>query len=342
MMTSNNFFDPTTAPYINPSTDHRTALITGGNSGVGWYTVLHLYLHGYSVYVAGRTESKVRKAIDEIKEEARKRAEKYSEAEKKERHFGSIDYVYIDLLDLSTVNSAVEEFGKKESALHLLINNAGIMGVPYEVTKDGYEIQYQVNFVSHLLLTLKLMPFLKKISEKGTVVPRIITLTSLGHKLTSYKYYHPSAMLNNKPNFAYTWVRYSVAKLAEIHFMKVLAMMHPDILCVAVHPGVVTGTELYNYWKQLPVVGVFAGGFFNLSSSLMGVSNEEGALASLRTALDPTITPTKDSGKYYVTGGVEEMPSKIALNKENSITTWNWNIEQLKKRNFEFNASTIE
>ena len=47
----------------------------------------------------------------------------------------------------------------KKKILDILINNAGLMGVPYEVTKDDYEIQYQVNFVAHYLLTLKLLPF---------------------------------------------------------------------------------------------------------------------------------------------------------------------------------------
>ena len=56
-----NFFKPESAPFYNPKDQRKVALITGGNSGIGWFTALHLYLHGYIVYVAGRTESKVLK-----------------------------------------------------------------------------------------------------------------------------------------------------------------------------------------------------------------------------------------------------------------------------------------
>lgn len=66
MPTRSKFYNPTTAPYYNPKTERKVVIITGGNSGIGWYTTLHLYLHGYVVYMAGRTELKVRKAFEDI------------------------------------------------------------------------------------------------------------------------------------------------------------------------------------------------------------------------------------------------------------------------------------
>ena len=93
-------------------------------------------------------------------------------------------------MDLSSIPKAVAEFAAaKEEKLDVLINNAGVMGVPYEVTKDDYEIQYQVNFVAHFLLTLQLVPYLRKTVDAGGT-PRIVNLSSIGHNF-SYKHFRP-------------------------------------------------------------------------------------------------------------------------------------------------------
>ena len=322
------FFDPSTAPYYDPKETRKVVFITGGNSGIGWYTVLHLYLHGYIVYVAGRTESKVLKAIDDIKAEAENRQAK----ETTKHPLGELNYIHIDLLDLSTVTKAVDEFAEKEKILDVLINNAGLMGVPYEVTKDDYEIQYQVNFVAHYLLTLKLLPFLQSAVKIG-VTPRIINLASIGHNF-QFKHFTPEQNKFDKfPNSVFTWVRYGIAKSSQIQFAKELANHYPDILSVSVHPGVILGTELYNHWKNIPIIGIGARGIFALSDKLIGVSNEEGSLATLRAALDPSLT-LKENGEYLITGGKIDEPSKIASNTQYSKETWDWNYEQLKKRGY--------
>jgi len=332
-----NYFDPRTAPYLIPAIDRRVAFITGGNSGIGWFTILHLYLHGYVVYIAGRTESKVRKAIEDIKSEATKRVSEYTKEEQNSRSLGSLDYVYLDLLDLSTVEAAAESLSKKESELHILINNAGIMGVPYEETTDGYEIQYQVNFASHFLLSFKLLPLIKNAALKGSIQPRIIQLTSEGHR-ASYRYFQPDENLNRTPNFLYTWYRYGAAKLASIQFMNLLGKENPEILCVSVHPGIIFGTELFNYWKKLPVVGNLLSASIYAVSPLIGVQIEEGSLSTLKVALDPALNLLEDSGKYYVTGGLEGSASRVAQNEKDAITTWNWNLDYMNKLGFSIDA----
>lgn len=334
------YFDPNTAPFLNPAVDRRVAFITGGNSGIGWFTILHLYLHGYTVYVAGRTESKVRKAIEDIKIEAEKRVKEYTKEEQDARSLGSLDYVYLDLLDLSTVVATAESFSKKEPELHILINNAGIMGVPYEETKDGYEIQYQVNFASHFLLTFKLLPLIKKVALKGSIQPRIIQLTSGGHR-ASYRYFQPSENMNKFPNILYTWYRYGAAKLASIQFMNLLGKANPDILCVSVHPGIIFGTELFKYWKKMPIFGYLSSASMYAVAPLIGVQIEEGSLSTLKTALDPKINLLQDNGKYYVTGGSEGSTSRVAQNEKDAITTWNWNLDYMRKHNFNIDAPKL-
>ncbi|KAI5961803.1 hypothetical protein CANMA_003780 [Candida margitis] len=334
MPTRSKFYNPSTAPYYNPETERKVAIITGGNSGIGWYTTLHLYLHGYVVYMAGRTESKVKKAFEDIEKEAKARVAANKDA-KSDHVFGELHYIHIDLLDLSTVPKAVAAFAAaKEEKLDVLINNAGIMGVPYQVTKDDYEIQYQVNFVTHFLLTLQLVPFLQKTVEAGST-PRIVNLSSIGHNF-AYKYFKPEKnKLNAFPNSIWTWVRYGIAKAAEIQITKEWAIKYPKFLSIAIHPGVILGTNLYDYWRQIPIIKYPASAIFALSDKVMGVSNEEGSLATLRAAMDPTLNTKQDNGEFLVTGGIVEKPSKVASNLEYAKETWDWNIEQLKKRGFD-------
>lgn len=330
-MGKKDFYDPTTAEYINPQKQRRVVIISGANSGIGYYTALHLYLHGYVVYIAGRTELKVKTAINQLEAEAKSRVEKYTEEEKDGRFLGSFKFLYIDLLDLSTVVGAAEEFGKLESKLHILINNAGIMGVPNTISKDGYEIQYQVNFVSHFLFTFKLLPYLKNVIDEG-LTPRVVTLSSMLHHV-SRKYYHPTTSFDAFPNFYYSLLRYGNAKAAAIEFMKKFAVEYPEIQSASIHPGVILETELLSSWKKVPILGYLTKGLFWLLGKFVGVSLEEGSLATLRAALDPQLT-LKDSGTFYIDGGVVDTPSAVTTNQDNINTTWNWNIEELEKKGF--------
>ncbi|KAF3986406.1 hypothetical protein FT663_04890 [Candidozyma haemuli var. vulneris] len=329
MAPRSQFYDPTTATYYNPKEDRRVAIVTGGNSGIGWHTVLQLYLHGFIVYVAGRTESKVLKAIEDIKTEAKKRVEAYNDSERKERFLGTVTYIHFDCCDLASVVSCAEKFAKKENKLHVLINNAGLMAVPYEETKDGYEIQYQVNFVAPFLFTLKLLSNLKAAEVDG--LPRVVMLSSEGHR-SAVKYYDPSDKIKCTPNFIYTWIRYGVAKTAEIHFAKKLAELHPGILSIAVHPGVIVETELFNHWKNLPLIGWVYKSSSVVIDKTVGVKMEEGCLASLRAALDPSLE--NENGSYLTTGGVLSKPTKIASEPKYIEKTWEANVEELKKKGF--------
>lgn len=325
-----HFYDPTTAEYFNSEVTRRVAIVTGGNSGIGWYTVLHLYLHGYVVYVAGRTESKVLKAIEDIKVEANARVAKYSEVEKLLRFLGSLQYINFDCCDLKSVERCATTFLEKEPKLHVLINNAGIMAVPFELTKDNYEIQYQVNFVAPFLFSLKLLPALK--AAESDTTPRLITLSSVGHYFAG-KYYQPGDHMNHFPLFYYSFIRYNNAKSAVVQFTKKFAEKFPNILAFSVHPGVITETQLFKPLTKLPYFGWLLSAGTNLSGYLIGVSPEEGALATLRAAMDESLVK-EGSGLYLLTGGVINTPSKIALDIENINNTWNKNLEMLSNRNF--------
>lgn len=327
-------FDPESISYFNPNVDRRVALITGGNSGVGWYTVLHLYLHGYIVYIAARSKTRVNTSINELKEEAMVIRLKYtSQQSSNERFLGELYFLDIDLLSLSSVLNAVKTFKSREKHLNILINNASVMALPYSITKDGFEIQMQTNYISPFLLTTKLLPLLESSSElfPKSGPPKIIYLSSIGHQL-AFKYFNLNSTFNYRPNIVFTWFRYGLAKTCGIHFMKMLALRNPKILCMSVHPGFVMNTNLFSYWTRLPIIGILFWCLFQIFGFLFGVSSEQGSYATVRCCLDPKLSLEEDNGKYFATNSAEAEPSKIARNMNFAARTWIWTVQELSER----------
>lgn len=153
----------------------------------------------------------------------------------------------MDHNSLSTVVSAAKGFLSRETVLHGLINNAGIMATPFALTEDGWEAQWQTNYLAHWVFTYHLLPLMlatSKILPPGCV--RIVNLSSSGH------FSAPKGGIN----FADTSVgesgmqRYGQSKLANILHVKTLHNLYgPDsptaeagrgeIWTTAVHPGLV-------------------------------------------------------------------------------------------------------
>lgn len=312
-------YNPETAPYYDPATQKRVAVVTGGNSGIGWWTVLHFYLHGFTVYVAGRTELKVLAAIEGVKKEAA--------ARHKTGHLGSLHYIKLDCLDLDLVAACADELRKREPRIHVLVNNAGIMAVPFEMSKDGFEVQYQVNFVAPFLLTLRLVPSLE--AAQVDARPRVVFVSSIGHNMAQW-YYEPTDPIRKLPDFLFAWVRYGNAKTAEILLSKKLAQKYPNIESHAVHPGLIFDTGLYDTWNNKAGFGRLFRLLTGTKDSLVGVSPEQGSLATLRAAWDAGL----DNGAYLTTGGALSRSSRITLNQKNMDKTWDVTFARLADKGY--------
>jgi NAD(P)-dependent dehydrogenase (short-subunit alcohol dehydrogenase family) len=152
--------------------------------------VARLAEHGAHVYMCARNPAKASAAIASIKELYPK---------------SNITLLEMDQMNLSSVVAAAKLFLSKEVALHGLVNNAGIMATPFEVSKDGYEAQWQTNYLAHWVFTSDLLPLMLKTSKTlpaGSV--RIVNISSAGHFVA------PSGGINfadtnlpNKPNNRY-------------------------------------------------------------------------------------------------------------------------------------------
>ncbi|KAK6813067.1 hypothetical protein RU639_010835 [Aspergillus parasiticus] len=220
-------------PGTLPDLKGKVFIVTGGNSGIGYYTVAHLAEHGAHVYMCARSPEKGTAAIANIKEM---------------HPSANIDLLQMDLMDLTSVVAAANHFLTLETALHGLANNAGIMATPFEITKDGYEAQWQTNYLAHWVLTQHLLPLMLRTAKTlhpGSV--RIVNLTSSGH-LAAPKggiNFKDLSLKDNGP-----WARYGQSKLANILHAKVLHKAYGpgspsaqngegEIWVSSVHPGLV-------------------------------------------------------------------------------------------------------
>ena len=102
---------------VPPNLQGYIAIVTGGNSGIGFETALQLALHGARVYIAARSKSRIMNAIDQMK----------ASTTRKELDLRTLD---LDLGSLRSVDTAARTFMKAESRLDILINNAGV-SYPY-------------------------------------------------------------------------------------------------------------------------------------------------------------------------------------------------------------------
>lgn len=155
--------------------DGKVFLVTGGSSGIGLELVKILYARNARVYIAGRDEEKTRHVIQDI------RATVLSTG-------GSIDFLHLELDNLASIKSSVEDFKAKESRLHVLWNNAGISQPPLgSVSKQGIELQLATNCLGPFLFTQMLMPLLQAAASEsqtpGSV--RVVWATSQVIELTA-------------------------------------------------------------------------------------------------------------------------------------------------------------
>ncbi|KAK7061205.1 NAD P-binding protein [Favolaschia claudopus] len=128
-----------------PDLSGQVMIVTGGNSGVGKETVKALLQHNAKVYVAARSEEKAKAAITDLKSETGKEAQ----------------LLLVDLADLHSIKRAAAEFTQKESHLHVLFNNGGVMIPPHDqLTAQNIDLQFGTNVLGHFYLTKLLLPTL--------------------------------------------------------------------------------------------------------------------------------------------------------------------------------------
>jgi len=274
----------------------KIAIVTGANTGLGLQTSLGLAKADYTVILACRSESKAQAAMAQIKRKV---------------PAASLDFIALDLIDRASIRQFAETFSQRYDHLDLLVNNAGVMGPDYTITKNGLELQFDANHLGHFYLTALLLDKLDQDYET-----RIVNVSSLAARREwadiHFDNLNFEGLYNEGPKlFGLSgMVAYSQSKLANILFTMELrdrlAGAGKKIKAVVVHPGV-SFTDLARNmpWYMRLLAPVLA--------PLMGMSKPaQGAESALYGALNPDVNP----GDFIGPTGKEERggpPGKVPL-----------------------------
>ena len=234
----------------------KIIVITGANSGIGYEAARALAAKGATVIMACRDQQKGHRAAQNIENEGPP---------------GEVAVMQLDLADLASVRQFTQDFHSNYAKLDILINNAGVMAIPYQKTADGFEMQFGTNHLGHFALTGLLLDRLLQTENS-----RVVTVSSTAHTMGQVDFDN----LNSERSYS-RWGAYGLSKLANLLFayelQRKLSEAGSSTLSTAAHPGY-SATNLQR-----------ASWAFRLLNPIIAQSQEMGALPMLYAAADPNI-----------------------------------------------------
>ncbi|MFE0255177.1 oxidoreductase [Streptomyces sp. NPDC059010] len=258
-----------------PDQSGRVAVVTGANSGLGYVTARELTRRGARVVLACRSEARGAAARDRMAAEV---------------PGADVELRRLDLGDLASVREFAETF--PYDRLDLLVNNAGVMALPYGTTADGFETQFGVNHLGHFALTGLLLPTLL-----GTPGARVVTVSSPVHAMANIDVRDLNSELRYR-----RWTAYARSKTANLLFTHELARRlaargTADVVAAAAHPGY-ADTNLQTAGPRM--AGRRAGeSFMRIGNRVFAQSAEAGALPTLYAATAPEVRPDSFTGPSF-------------------------------------------
>ena len=249
-----------------PDQSGRVAVVTGANGGLGLEVARELARKGGRVVMLARDQAKAEAARASIRDELPD---------------ASLELRPLDLASLASVGEAAARILADHPRIDVLVNNAGVMGVPERRTTDGFELQLAVNHLGHFALTAHLLSALLQSPDA-----RVVSVTSTGrHAGRPIDLDNPNLRGSYDP-----WRAYGQSKLANLHFALELDRRFRaagvPARSIVVHPGF-TNTDL-----QARSVRETGGGrsqrFFRAAVERFGMTPAQGALPLLRAATDPS------------------------------------------------------
>ena len=264
-----------------------TFLVTGANSGIGRALVEALAARGGTVILAARSEERTRPVVDEIRR-------RYPGVE--------IQFLLIDVSDLSSVRNAAAQFLASGHGLDVLVNNAGVAGTQ-RITPDSFDLTYATNHIGPFLLTNLLLPRLQE-ARQG----RVVNISSGAHYRV--KEIDWSVLERRTVPKRSAFPDYAVTKLMNVLHAKELArrLTGGRVTTYALHPGAVAS----NIWRKVPQP-------LQWFMKLFMISNEVGAKTPLYCATAPELATA--TGRYYDKSR-EVAPSALANNQAMARELW--------------------
>ncbi|BEV35341.1 oxidoreductase [Synechococcus sp. M16CYN] len=270
-----------------PCQEGRLALVTGANIGLGLETTRSLAQKGATVIMACRNRKKGEAARRQLLTEG----------------LSGLDLLELDLADLDSVGRAAASLNEQYGHLNLLVNNAGIMAPPRQLSAQGYELQFAVNHLGHMALTQRLLPLMASQADA-----RVVTVTSGAQYFGRIRW--------DDLNWTKRYDRYGAygqSKLANVMFalelQSRLQSKNSSVQSFAAHPGIAR-TNLQpaalasggNHWEAL---------VYRLMDPLFQ-SSSMGVLPQLYAAT----APNAQGGEHYgpaQLGGLRGSPTQCRI-----------------------------
>jgi len=296
----------------------KTAVVTGASSGLGLEVALQLAKKGCHVVMGCRHPEKAELAKKQIQEQC---------------PGVKLSIEQIDMLDLASVDFFAKIIAEKYPEISLLVNNAGVVDLPFAKSKDGFEKTFQTNYLSHFLLTSSLYPLLR-----NNIDARIIFIGSTHHTEGKINF---DDLQDEKHHTARS--PYYNSKLMILNFCMELNRRIKkeghDVMSIATHPGfaatnILTSTE----GKQSNFI---KNAFFNFLKNHVAQPVATGALSILYAAT----SPDAKGGEYYGPSGFQEYWGKLHVthgidkvyDEKAAEILWEMS-EQLLNQKFDLNA----
>ncbi|KAJ1685848.1 hypothetical protein LUZ63_017238 [Rhynchospora breviuscula] len=278
-----------------------TAIVTGATNGIGKETARVLALRGAKVIIPARSLESGMKVKESLLEQ---------------HPDSKLLVLEMDVSSLDSVRNFAKSFNSSNKHLNLLINNAGIMACPFQLSKDGVELQFATNHLGHFLLTNLLLEKMKSTAKQTGIKGRIINVSSSGHRRSDGSRLDLEK-LNDQSRYK-PFPAYYDSKLANIlHANELTRRLQEEgslVTANSLHPGVIP-TNIARYLDlKAPVyalLGLVKPFFKNIP---------QGAATTCYLALHPNVKDV--SGKYFKNSN-ETLPTKYARDMDLAKHLWN-------------------
>jgi len=242
---------------------------------------------------------------------------------KKETGNDQVEFMEVDLASLESIKSFASAFIARNLPLHILMNNAGLMG-PFSLSKDGIELVFATNHLGHFYLTLLLFDVLDKSQPC-----RIVNVSSEGHKAFAPREGIRFDHINDKATYSVTGA-YGQSKLANVLFTRELTrrLGERKIYVNSNNPGAIRTQFHRNFdipaWFLKPLAAV--------AHQLFFVSIENGALTQLYLAASPEVEENNVKGEYYLPTAKKAVCSDMAQDPQMAQKLWDFSVNLIKEK----------
>ncbi|MFC8142834.1 SDR family NAD(P)-dependent oxidoreductase [Streptomyces paradoxus] len=237
----------------------RTAVVTGGYSGLGLETTRGLAAAGAHVVVPARRPDTARAALQDV---------------------AGCEVIAMDLADLDSVRAAAVQISDRLERLDILMAVAGVMATPERRVGPGWESQLAANHFGHFALTSELYPLLA--AADGA---RVVVNSSAGHALTDFRWHDPHFRTGYDK-----WLAYGQSKTANVLFAVHLDTLGRDdgVRAFALHPGkIITGLQ-----REMSLQEQIDRGWVDVHGKVIGAGFKtptQGAATGLWAATSPLL-----------------------------------------------------